>query len=1032
MADLPTHRVEFRLLGPVEVVLDGEPVGLPAARQEIVLAMLLLEANRVVPVSRLVDALWDESQPATAKSQVHISVSALRRLLARPGAQPIETRSPGYLIRTPDDALDLKRFENLVAEAAAAAAEQRPAEAVRHYRTALALWRGPAMAGIESRVVQVYATRWDETRLAKLEDCLDLELQLGRHHELIGELSELVAQHPLRERFRAQVMLALYRSGRQADALEVFRAGRDILQQELGLDPSRELRRLESAILASDRSLDLPSGGGRATVQERQAAIPALHQLPAATADFTGREELIEQVLALLSRDGTGSEARRVPVVVLTGKGGVGKTALALTAAHQLQDRYPDGQIFAQRRNGSEPSDSPARVRERLLRSFGIAPAALPADPADQAALYRSWLAERRVLIVVDDAASVDQVTAILPGSATCAMIVTSRNRLAGLEGAYQFEVGALDERSGTALVARVIGEERARAEPEAVRALVGLCDNLPLALRIAAAKLAARQHWPIGRLVRRLADERRRLDELDLDGVSVRTTISLSFESLPVDGRRLLMRLGLLGPIDFASWVAAPLLDSDIDVAEDTLETLAEAHLVEVRTERDGPTRYQLHDLVRIYAVERLAGEERTEERSAALRRLLGCWLFLAAEAHRREYGGDFSVLHGNAPLWPLPDAVVDDVLKDPLGWFRSEHNPLVAAVLQAAKAGLDEHCWDLAMTSVTLFESGSYVDDWGLTHERALAVVQDAGNRRGEAAMLCSLGTLALAGRVHDAARDFGRALELFESLGDVHGRALAQGGLAAVDLLGGRSSSALTRYQTALSDFQRVGDLVGEAHMLRDMARIHMDLGNFDVSERLLGQAYNASRRIGAPRVATQIEYDLAKHSLRRGHLDKAEEGFSEVRDATRTGGDLVGEAYALLGLGSVRARQGRPGQAATDLRNALDLADDTGDLLLRGRVLLASAGIDFDGGENDEAMRKLNDALGALSDLGSAAVWRARVLEMVGRLHEREGRRDAAGQAWREAVKLAGDADPALAGQLSTALSRLFPEVMEQPS
>ncbi|GAA4094929.1 AfsR/SARP family transcriptional regulator [Actinomadura miaoliensis] len=991
--------------------------------------MLLLEANRVVPVSRLVDALWNETPPATAKSQVHISVSALRRLLGRSGAQLIETRSPGYVLRTPDDAVDLKRFEDLAAKGAAAAAEQRLQEATRHYRAALALWRGPAMAGIESRVIRVYATRWDETRLTVLEDCLDLELQLGRHREIIGELSELVAEHPLRERLRAQMMLALYRSGRQADALDVFRAGREILQQELGLDPGKDLRRLESAILASDRSLDLPGGVVRGAAQEWLAATPAPHQLPAATADFTGRDQLIEQVLALLSPDGADDRARRVPVVVLTGKGGVGKTALALIAAHQLQDRYPDGQLFTQMRNGGEQPESSGWLLERFLRSFGIAPAALPAEVADQAALYRSWLAERRVLIVIDDASSVNQVIPLLPGSAQCAVIVTSRNRLAGLEGASQLEVGALDEPSGMALVARLIGRERADAEEDAVRALVELCDNLPLALRIAAAKLAARPHWRISRLVRRLEDERRRLDELDLDGISVRATISFSFESLAADARRLLMLLSLLGPVDFASWVGAPLLDCEVDVAEDTLETLVEAHLVEVRIEEDGPLRYQLHDLVRIYAVERLVDEEPTEARGAALRRLLGCWLFLTAEAHRREYGGDFSVLHGDAERWPLPEATTDDLLKDPLGWFRSEHNALVAAVLQAGQAGLDEVCWDLAMTSVTLFESGSYVDDWRQSHERALAVVRAAGNRRGEAAMLYSLGTVALTGRVHDAAREFGRALELFESLDDVHGRALAQGGLAVVDRLGGMYGPALTRYQTALADFQRVGDLIGEAHMLRDMAQIHIDWRHFDIAERFLGQAYEVCRKLGARRVTAQIEYELAELSLHRGHLDKAEETFGSVWEIAGQGGDIVGQAYALLGLGVVRSRQGLHGQAEADLEDAVNLADDTGDLLLRGRALLALAEIDFDRDKVDHAMRRLNEALGALSDLGSAAVWRARVLEMVGRLHEHEGRTDAAEQAWRAAASLAGDADPTLAGQLSTALSRVAGHVQD---
>ncbi|HEX6472245.1 MAG TPA: BTAD domain-containing putative transcriptional regulator [Streptosporangiaceae bacterium] len=1023
--------MDFRLLGPVEVVLDGEPFGLAAPRQEIVLAMLLLEANRVVSVSRLVDALWDDEPPPTAKNQVHISVSALRRRLGtRAGPQPILTRSPGYVIRVPDEALDLRRFEAFAAKGAAAAAGQQPDAATRYFRAALDLWRGHAMAGVESRVVQTYATRWNETRLALLEDCLDLELQLGRHRAVICELTELVAEHPLRERLRAQMMLALYRSGRQAEALEVFRQGRAILLDELGLDPGEELRRLERAILSSDTSLDLSQGPVPGGMAAKMAGPPAPRQLPAAPADFTGRAALVERVVSLLSPgdgedggEGAGRGTRPVPVVVLTGKGGVGKTALALAAAHLLAERYPDGQLFAQVHGGSGQPESARRLLDRFLRSFGISPAALPADPAGQAAMYRSWLADRRLLVVIDDATCVEEVTPILPGSPTCAVIITSRNRLAGLAGAHQIEVGALDEESGMTLVTRMIDQTRAGAEMESLRQLVALCERLPLALRIAAARLAARPHWPISRLVRRLADERRRLDELDVDGISIRAMLSLSFNSLPELSRRLLLRLSMLGPIDFGSWVCAPLLDRVLDAAEETLETLVDARLVEAQVGEDGSVRYHLHDLIRIYAVERHVAAEPTAARDATLHRLLGCWLFLAAEAHRREYGGDFSIIHGGADPWPLPADTTDGLLRDPIGWLREEHNALVAAISQAGQAGLDELCWDLAMTAVTLFESGSYVDDWKKTHQRALTAVRAAGNRRGEAAMLYSLGTLALTGRLADAARYLEQSLWLFEDLDDVHGRALAQGGLAFVDRLGGRYESALTRFRTALADFRRAGDLIGEAHALKNMAQIHVDRQHFDIAEQFLGQAFEVCRKLGARRVTAQIEHELAELHLRRGDLANAQKSFESVRSTAQQAGDLIGRAYALLGMGMVRARLGQPQAARPDLRAALDLADDTGDLLLRGRALFALGELDFDMGDAGRAMESLDAALDVLSDLGSAFVWRARVLELVGRLHEQAGRAEAAKSAWRAAIALAGDADLVLAGQLAKALARV---------
>jgi DNA-binding SARP family transcriptional activator len=1021
--------MEFRLLGPVEVVLDDEPVGIAAARQEIVLTMLLLEANRVVSVSRLVDALWDEEPPLTAKSQVQISVSALRRLLARPDdSSVITTRSPGYLIRVPDEALDLRRFELLAARGASFAAEQQNAEAVQQHRAALGLWRGPAAMGVESRVVQSAAVRLNESRLAVLENCLDLELQLGRHQELVGELRELIAKYPLRERFRAQLMIALYRSGRQAEGLEVFRTARDTLMEELGLEPGDELRTLERAILANDPELDLPEGGGRVTmhgvtVHGGLTVVPTPRQLPAAIADFTGREDLLAQVCELLSPASQWDGSRHVPVVTLTGRGGVGKTALALYAAHLLRDAYPDGQLFTQLNEGEGQPKSTAGLLERFLRSFGVAPTALPAGVEERAVMYRSWLAERRVLIVFDGAVSTKRVLPLLPGSPSCAVIITSRNRLSGLAGAHRFDIEPLDEQSGLDLLSRAIGVDRVAAEEESARALVGLCERLPLALRIAAAKLAARPHWRVRQMVRRLEDEKRRLDELDLDGVSIRATLSLSYDNLDEDGRRLLRRLSLLGSIDFASWVSAPLLELDVDASDELLDVLVEARLVEAWRTEDGSVRFQLHDLVRIYAVERLMGEESAGAREALLHRLLGCWLALATEAHRRGYGGDFSILHGTAEHWPLPPHVVDALLENPIGWFQSEHSALVAAIMQACQAGFDELGWDLALTSVTLFETGSHVDEWRATHEAALATVRAADNSRGEAALLYSLGTLALTGHLNNASHYLNESLRLFDELDDCHGRALALGCLAFVDRLDGDYTRALTRHRDALDGFRQVGDLISEAHMLKSMAQIHMDWQQYDVAEQMLDEALAVCRKLGAARVTAQTEHELAELCLRRGDLPRAVESFDRVRLSAREADDIVGQAYAALGLGVARCMLGEHLPAEADLRTAQELVGQTGDLLLQGRTLFALAELEFANGRIPAATANADEALRVLGNLGSAMVWRARVLELAGRLHERSGRVTAAAEAWRRALEWVGEADPALVRRLNTAVARL---------
>jgi len=1018
--------MDFKLLGSLEVVADGGTLEFGSARQSIVLSMLLLQANRVVPLSRLVDAVWDDDPPVTAKSQVQTCISALRRQLASVGSgRVIVTHSVGYAIRVPDDALDVAKFEHLTSRGRAASADDRAEEAVLDLRTALALWRGPAASGVESRLVHAAAQRLNESRLCVLEECIELELGLGRHHDLTGELSELIAQYPLRERLRAQYMLALYRSARQAEALESFRQIRQILVAELGLDPGEELCELERAILANDRALDLgPEARRRPAWAKNDAEVP--RQLPAAIADFTGRGDVLRSLSALLSAaDGGQGGGRYVPVVTLTGKGGVGKTAIALHAAHALRRDYPDGQLFAQLQEADSQPISPLELLARFLRALGMAATALPSALAERTAIYRSSLGERRVLIVLDDADSVSQVLPLIPGSPNCAVIITCRNRLSGLDGAHELEVGDFDERTGVELLARVIGADRVQAEESSALALVRLCGCLPLALRIVAAKLATRTHWRIDQMVRRMTDEGKRLDELVLSGVGIRATLSLSYDSLGEHARRLFLLLGLLGTPDFASWVSAPLLDVDAETAGDLLDKLVEARLVEVRVREDGSARFHLHDLIRIYALELLAIKETTAARASALRRILGCWLSLATEAHRRRYGGDFAGLHGSAAHWTLPRDVVDELLGKPMSWFRAEHVALVSAVLQAGQAGLDELCWDLAMTSVTLFESEYHVDDWRKTHEVALEVTRRAGNLRGQAAILYSLGNLAVGERLGDATRYLDPALRIFGKLGDTHGRSLTLGILAFVDRLGGHYEQALARYQEALTGFRQVGDRVGEADALTNMAQIQIDREHFEEVEQLLEQALVICRSLNAPRITAQTEHRMGEFFLRTGDLYRAERSFRFVLQLVRDNSDVVGEAYALQGLGIVRTRQEQYALAETDLRAALSLSRQVGDHLVHGRALLACAEFYLAKEEPGSATSMIDEALVVFSELGPAAVWRARFLELKARLDEKADRTAAATAARQIALDLVRDLDLALARTLAAALRTTLP-------
>jgi DNA-binding SARP family transcriptional activator len=1024
--------MRFALLGTVKAEIEGKSLDLGSNRQRTVLAMLLLQAGRVVPFSRLVDALWDYEPPATAAGQVQTCVSALRRQLRERGAgNLVSTSSLGYSIDVPEGSLDVADFERLAERGRAAAAEDRTDDAARELRAALALWRGPAAADVHSGLVQAAATRLNEEHLGLLEECIQLELDLGRHHALVGELSELVKEHPLREVLRAQHMLALYRSARQVEALESFQQARQTLISELGLEPGESLCALQRAILAKDSGLDLSrDADSRLSIGgPDDGAVP--YQLPAAIADFTGRERLFNQLIALLSAPERPGEPRYLPVVSLNGKGGVGKTALALQAAHAVRHLYPDGQLYLQLQEADGQPTSPMNLMASVLGSLSLPTTALPEGPAERTAAYRSRLGGRRVLIVLDDAYSVGQIEALIPGCPSCAMIVTSRNPLSGLPGAHHFEVDDMDEATSVELLGQVIGTERIQAEPDPALQLVRLCGCLPLAVRIVAAKLATKRHWTISQMIRRMTDEARRLDELALSGIGIRATLATSYGGLSQVARRLFQRLSLLGTTDFAPWVSAPLLDMDVDAANDLLEELVDARLVEVRLSEGGPSRFELHDLVRIYARERLAADELPAERAAALRRLLSCWLSLATEAHRRAYGGDYAVLHGRADRWTLPDQVHDQLLDSPMSWFRTERAGLVQAVSQAAQMGLDEVCWDLAITAVTQFEAEYQAEDWQTTHDLALEAVRRAGNVRGEAAVLCSLGNLALNGRIGEAPSYFMSALSAFEQLADAHGRTLALAGLAFADRLGGRCEQALARYREVLAGYQKVGDLVGEVDTLANMAQIQIDRDQYDDAWRLLNQALSRCRLLGAPRITAQTEHRLGEFYLRTGDLWRAEQSFRSVLEVVRKEGDVVGEGYALADLGIIWTRRGRYDLAEADLDAALSKSRHMASNLVHGRVLLALAEVYLARAEPQRAVSLAGEALVIFSERGPAPVWRARALELRARIDEQVGNPAAAVANRTMALALVGDADPALSRTLEAAINAPGPGAAGRP-
>ncbi|GAA2659001.1 MULTISPECIES: BTAD domain-containing putative transcriptional regulator [Actinosynnema] len=1058
--------MRLRLLGPVELVLDQRSVDIGGPRQRVVLAVLGLNPNRVVPVDQLIDAVWGEAPPSTARSQVQICISALRKLFADAGrAGAITTQSPGYLLRLDPHEVDSVEFAALVARARVLADSGKTAEAAAALRDALALWRGTALSGVPGDLALRSATVLEEQRLAAVEERVRLDLALGGHASVIGELHALVSEHPLRERLHGFLMLALYRAGRQADALEAGRRARAVLVEEVGLEPGRELQRLESAILRRDPALgepdrhdvtapprprtapdDVPVGSAGAATGAGPGTDPRTHpgavpdkatarsaeglsggaaprprpdqptavvvprQLPASVTDFTGRHEQLAEIVRLLG-DESGEPRWGMPVVAISGKGGVGKSSLATRAAHQLAARYPDGQLHADL-SSQEGNDHTATLLARFLRALGVAATAVPDDEQERQELYRSKLSGKRVLLVLDDAPGEAEVLPLLPGSPSCAVITTSRIRLSGLPGAHRIDLEVFDEGNSVELLTRVIGHDRVALEPRAAVELVALCGGLPLALRIAGARLASRPHWRLSGLVRRLRDEARRLDEFAHHGLELRSSIGLTHRTLDERARTLLRRCSLVGAPDFPGWTAAALLDTTPDDAEEVLESLVDAQFVDIAHYSDASPRYRLHDLIRVYAAEKLAEDEPPDESDAALRRLLGGWLALADEAHRLEYGGDYTVLHGDAPRWRLAEHEVADHIGASADWWESERRALVAAVRQAAAAGLHELCWDLALTSVTLFEAKGYFDDWRECAEVALAAAERAGNAVGAAAMRYSLGTLhVFQSRFAEARACFTEALAGFDAVGERHGRALVLRNAAHVDGVSGDTGSMLAKYDESLRIMREVGDRIGEAHILRSTAKHSLDEGDTEAATAKLDVALAISRETGCLRVEAQVVHRYAELHLVQGRIEEAREALHRVLRIVRATGDRIGEVHALYGLGVLRQREGRLDSAETTLVHALDLARRLEERMVEGKARYSLGEVALERGDSVGAGAHLGAALGLFDELG-AAVWYARTLLLLP---------EGDGGAVRRGVELLEKVDSAEAGELGERLA-----------
>ncbi len=895
--------MRFRLLGPLEV-RDGEDWReIRAPKWRSLLAVLLIKAGQVVPVDVLINEVWRDAPPDTAANLVSIYVLRLRRLLNDTDGSLLRTRAPGYQLRLGAADTDAQVLETLVNDGRHALAAGDAEGAAGLLAEALALWRGSPLADVPATpLVEAETERLAELRLDAAELRITAELACGGAAQVIPELRRLLADHPLRENLWVLLMRALDGAGRHAEALDAYGQARNAIAGELGVDPGAELRHLYAGMLAQDDLLareggDAPGSISAGTVTASSGppesapavaeagalrSVPVPAQLPADIADFTGREDQVRHLGDLLSGADARGESGAVRIALVAGSGGLGKTSLAVHAAHRVRGSFPDGQLYVDLLGATPHPLGAGDVLARFLRDLGVDGRDIPVDEAELAARYRTVLAGRRLLILLDNARDAAQVRPLLPGTASCAVLVTTRSRMPDLASTHLVDLNVLDDDEALTLFTRVVGDKRAAAEPEATAELLLACAGLPLAIRICAARLATRSGWTIATMANRLRDEHRRLDELSVGDLAVRASFQVSFASLsasaqpdgiaPADAFRM---LGLWPGPSVSSAAAAALFGTREDLATDALEVLVDAHLLESTS----PDRYKFHDLLRVYSSERAVADLSGPVRDAAIGRLLR-WYMRTSDAAATAVAPH----RYNVPLEPAgadPAPLAFTRAGDALSWYDSERVNVVAATRQASSCGLHEIAWRLPAPLFMVFQSRNNWADCISTHRIALDSARRLGNRQGEAWVLNNLGyALGITG-----------------------------------------DSDSIGYLEQALAIRREIGDRIGEAHAANNLADAYRALGRKQEALELLHRALDLNREVGYRLGEGVVLVNLGDVLLA---LDHADEAIDYLQQARRTFAEIDyadGTGYALHWLGVCYASLGRDAEALDCLRQAL---------------------------------------------------------------------------------------------------------------
>ena len=909
-------RTQFAVLGEIEAYVEGRPVDLGHLRQRSVLAALLVDVNHTVATDRLGDRVWGDRPPQRWRPTLYSYISRLRQALepAGDGEVRIRREPSGYQLAGDSSAVDLHRFRSLVAQARRAQDDDLASTLLDE---ALGLWRGPAFGSLETPWFTTLRETLHHERFTAELDRNDIALRHGRHAHILADLTAHAAAHPLDERLAGQLMLALHHSGRPADALRHYQQTRRTLAEELGIDPGLPLQQLHERILAADASLAVPVGPSAAP------STPVPRQLPAPPPLFTGRDEELEQLTKSLADGPDGT----VAIAVICGPGGVGKSWLAAQWANRNTQRFPDGQLYVNL-HGFDPRTPPLPAHVALrgfLEALGVARDRVPTDLGAQSALYRSLLADRRMLILLDDVRDAEQVRPLLPGNPSCSVLVTSRNRLTALMAAHGARLMPLDVLSrveANALLVGRLGAERTSTEPEAVAALVEHCAGLPLALGIVAARAAMHPDFRLAVLAEELvraADRLTALDPGDLT-VNVRAVFAASHRALTPSAGRLFSLLGLAQGPDIGLAAAAGLAGLPQARTRALLAELESAHILR----QHSPGRYRMHDLVRLYAAE-LADGIPSQEAVAAQDRLLDHYLHSAFAANL--------LLDGPyTPFRPEPDVpaadscpVAPDDTAAALQWFHDEHECLLAAQSQAAVLGRHRVVWQLAWTLISYHLGGHRLQEYVTVWQAALAAAEYDGDRPAAKTLAhWRLGFASARAGDHAQALDhLHHALTLAERTGDIAGQAHIYRTLGRAWEEQGDNARALDHAMHALRLYQRVNHPLWQANQLNAVGWMHAQLGLYAEARTHCEQALALFRAEGLPAHGASTLDSLGYIAHHTGRYRDALHHYEQALELFREVEDTANEADTLANAGETHRALRHYGDARTAWQRALEL-------------------------------------------------------------------------------------------------------------